>query len=204
MSLEPFEWITIAEAAKRLGLVERQARRWADKLSADGRRQEETTPGRSRALIRLDLLENLVSGHLSGHMTGQPEPHAETPVEPEKNEPQSQTFQVPLQLAMTAQRDALERVISEQAARICDLQAALEHERGQSQRLTEALAREQTLRLLSAPTNTQVPDASVSTESPGEPPYSAPESDGRGGEGLKPPTEPILSRLRTFWQRHWY
>ena len=48
-------------------------------------------------------------------------------------------------------------MIKEQAARIADLQAALEHERAQAQRLTEALAREQTLRALEGPRPVPVP-----------------------------------------------
>jgi hypothetical protein len=43
---------------------------------------------------------------------------------------------------------AYERLIEEQKARITDLQTALEHEREQSKRLTDALAREQALRLV--------------------------------------------------------
>ncbi len=197
------EWITIAEAAKRLGLAERQTRRWADKLPADGRRQEETTPGRSRALIRLDLLTNLVSGQVSGHLTGQvtgqPEPEAEDAAEPTAVHPATEgrlgepSFAVPLHLAMTAQRDALERVISEQAARICDLQAALEHERGQAKQLTEALAREQTLRVLSAP----------GPEMDGERPES-PQTAQDTQNTPDPPETAILNRIRAFWQKHWY
>ena len=189
---EDIEWLTIAQTAKRLGLIERQARRWAAKLPAEGRRQEEIGNGRTRAVIRLDLLTALVSGQVtgqvSGQVSGQPAeaelgaeaPHAEL------------SFAVPLNLAMTAQRDALERVIAEQAARIFDLQAALEHERGQAKQLTEALAREQTLRLLSVP----------------EMPPDTPPNDGGAGAsaepGLEPPTEPILGRIRAFWKRHWY
>ena len=207
---EDIEWLTIAQTAKRLGLIERQARRWAAKLPAEGRRQEEIGNGRTRAVIRLDLLTALVSGQVtgqvSGQVSGQPAetelgaeaPHADLlrPLgeAPERGEhPASElSFAVPLNLAMTAQRDALERVIAEQAARIFDLQAALEHERGQAKQLTEALAREQTLRLLSVP----------------EMPPDTPPNDGGAGAsaepGLEPPTEPILGRIRAFWKRHWY
>ena len=189
---EDIEWLTIAQASKRLGLVERQARRWAVKLPADGRRQEEIDNGRTRAVIRLDLLTALMSGQLSGHMSG----HVSGQLgeaEPEAVAPQAElSFAVPLNLAMTAQRDALERVIAEQAARISDLQAALEHERGQAKQLTEALAREQTLRLLSVPEM---------------PPDSPPNNGGAGTSdelGPEPPTEPLLGRIRAFWKRHWY
>ena len=177
---EDIEWLTIAQTAKRLGLIERQARRWAAKLPAEGRRQEEIGNGRTRAVIRLDLLTALVSGQPAEAEPGAEAPHAEL------------SFAVPLNLAMTAQRDALERVIAEQAARIFDLQAALEHERGQAKQLTEALAREQTLRLLSVP----------------EMPPDTPPNDGGAGAsaepGPEPPTEPILGRIRAFWKRHWY
>jgi hypothetical protein len=46
---------------------------------------------------------------------------------------------------------AYETVLREKEARIADLQTALEHEREQSRRLAEALAREQTLRALPSP-----------------------------------------------------
>ena len=139
------EWVTIAEAGRRLGLAERQARRWAERLPAEGRRQEEVGNGRSRALVRLDLLSALVSGHLSGHLSGQ----VSGQVSGQAAEPPAEEMMaVPLGLAMTAQRDALERVIAEQAARIVDLKASLEHEREAGRRLGEALAREQTLRML--------------------------------------------------------
>lgn len=48
-----------------------------------------------------------------------------------------------------------QRVIEEQAAHIASLQAALEHERAQSARIVDALAREQQLRALDATTPRQ-------------------------------------------------
>ena len=92
---------------------------------------------------------------------------------------------VPLGLAMAAQRESLERVIAEQAARIADLQAGLDHERAQARGLTEALAREKVLRALSAP----APEA------------AAPEA-GRGApEPQSNPPAPPEPPAPTFWER---
>lgn len=142
MSQEP-EWVSIAEAARALGLAERQARRWAQRLPAADRRQEDVTPGRSRALVNLTALRALVADpaapgateHLSGQVSGQ--------------------VSVPASAAY-------ERIHQTQQARIDDLQAALEHERRQNQQLIEALRAEQHLRALAAPEPPAAPPSPLS------------------------------------------
>ena len=132
---ETHEWLPIAQAAQQLGIAERQARRYAAKLPDSDRTVDRTPAGRERALVRLSALSKVME-----------EVRARTPApdtdRSDDRTPAGQSVGIAV---------AYEGVIKEQAARIADLQAALEHERAQAQRLTEALAREQTLRALEGP-----------------------------------------------------
>lgn len=177
------EWITIAQAAQRLGIAERQARRYAARLPDSDRTLDRTPAGRERTLVRLQALSEVVqAARRTGHT---PDNGPDTDRTEDRT---GETVSVPLGLAMAAQREGLERVIAEQAARIADLQASLDHERAQARGMTEALAREQVLRALSAP----APEAA--------PPDPAP--DVREPETATPPPEPVpvLAAL-TFWER---
>jgi hypothetical protein len=52
---------------------------------------------------------------------------------------------------------AYQRLLSEMSARLADMETALQHERAASIRLADALAREQQLRLLTAPESPSEP-----------------------------------------------
>jgi hypothetical protein len=180
------EWLTIAQAAQRLGLAERQARRYAQHLPDSCRTVDRTPAGRGRTLVNLAALSETTAQARAGKAT------PDTSRTDAGHAPDTaETYPVPLALAMTAQRDALERVISEQAARISDLQAALDHERDNSKRISEALAREQTLRLLTAPEPAQAaPEAAPESQ----PPTPAPPDSTAPGPEAAP-----SAAQRPFW-----
>lgn len=176
------EWLPVAQAAQRLGLAERQARRYAARLPDTDRTFDRTPAGRERTLVRLSALSKVAqAAHGAGH-------RPDTSPDTDRTEDRTQeAMSVPLALAMTAQRESLERVIAEQAARIADLQASLDHERAQAQRLNEALAREQMLRALPPPAPDVIgPDT---TPEPAEAATAAPPA---------PDPEPAAP---TLWQR---
>lgn len=136
---EPGEWLTIAQAADRLGIQERRARRYAQRLPDSDRTLDRTPAGRERALVRVSALLKLLDAAQS---VGQ-RPDIAPDTDRTENAPS-------VGLAI-----AYEGVIREQAAHIASLQATLDHERAQAhqlnqqaERLADALAREQSLRLL--------------------------------------------------------
>lgn len=150
MSEAPEEWLTIAQAAKRLGMAERQARRWAAKLVDGDRTLDRTVTGRPRTLIRFSALAEMERERTSVADTDR------TPGKTDRTSDRTVTGLGEPQATLPAV--AYQRVMSEQAARIGELTTALEHEREQSRRMTEALQlaqenlqREQSLRLLSSP-----------------------------------------------------
>ena len=178
------EWLTIAQAAERLGIAERRARRYAARLPDSDRTLDRTSAGRERTIVRLQALSEVMqAARKTGHA---PDSGPDTDRTEDRTEDRTgESVSVPLGLAMAAQRESLERVIAEQAARIADLQASLDHERAQAKGLTEALAREQVLRALSAP----APEA------------AAPEA-GRGApEPQSNPPAPPEPPAPTFWER---
>lgn len=126
--------MTIAQAATRLGIQERQARRVAGRLPDTDRRTEPDSKGRARLMVRWGGMER-AQGRTAAPDTG-----------PDAKPDASRTFAAP----STALTLSYQRVIAEQAAHIASLQAALAHEREQAARITEALGREQQLRALEA------------------------------------------------------
>ena len=212
---EAEEWLTIADAARRLGVAERQARRWAERLPADARRQEETAPGRSRALVHLPALRLLLtpdtrpdigpdtdrtSDRTSDRTDDRtsdrtddrtPPPDMEPEEEDDDAAPEADPSQIgmTLALALAIQREGFERITAAQAAQIATLQDALLHERETARRWQEALTREQMLRA--------IPALPAPPDSPSLDP-DAPPSPQNGPEGaqIKP-----QSQIRTFWQR---
>jgi len=167
-SQEP-EWVTIAQAAQHLGLNERQARRYAERLPDTDRTTDRTPAGRGRALIRLAALRAITKKMRGDKGAGGPEPDtrrtlagqlpdsdrtAQPDPQPEESALESEAggpLAVTIAVAMVVQREGYERVISAQAAQIAELQATVAHERETSQRWQEALAREQMLRALPPP-----------------------------------------------------
>jgi hypothetical protein len=90
-------------------------------------------------------------------------------------------------------------------ARIGELTAALEHERAQARRLVEALAREQALRALPAPTPTVVPETVIETRpetgEAGKSEHQAgPDTNGASAEGEKAAAGHEPARRRHWWQ----
>ena len=126
------EWLTIAQAADRLGIHERRARRWASRLSDTDRTPDRTPTGRERTLVRFSALSKLVE---ATQAAGQ-------------SPDTGRTDDMPQNAPSVGLAVAYEGVIREQAAHIASLQAALDHERAQARQLADALAREQSLRLL--------------------------------------------------------
>ena len=167
-SQEP-EWVTIAQAAQHLGLNERQARRYAERLPDTDRTTDRTPAGRGRALIRLAALLAITKKMRGDKGAGCPEPDtrrtdagqlpdsdrtAQPDPQPEESALESEAggpLAVTIAVAMAVQREGYERVIGAQAAQIAELQATVAHERETSQRWQEALAREQMLRALPPP-----------------------------------------------------
>jgi len=167
-SQEP-EWVTIAQAAQHLGLNERQARRYAERLPDTDRTTDRAPAGRGRALIRLAALRAIAKQMRGDKGAGGPEPDtrrtdaghspdtsrtAQPDPQSEEGAPESEAggpLAVTIAVAMVVQREGYERVISAQAAQIAELQATVAHERETSQRWQEALAREQMLRALPPP-----------------------------------------------------
>ncbi len=170
---EQNEWVTVAEAAARLGVRERQARRWATKLPDSDRTLDRTVTGRPRTLVRLAALQQMRA------KPARPKPPGELAADNDRTnnssdrtqERDDRTTETGLSPSLATIAATYERVIQEQAARIGDLQTALEHERAQARRLTEALAREQTLRALPAPDTTRratTRRATTPPEAPGD------------------------------------
>ena len=130
------EWLTIAQAADRLGIQERRARRWAGRLPDTDRTLDRTPAGQQRTLVRFSALSTLIkAAQAAGH------PPDTAPVT-------GRTDDTPQNAPSVGLAVAYEGVIREQAAHILSLQAALDHERAQARQLADALAREQSLRLL--------------------------------------------------------
>ena len=147
---EPEEWVSVAEAARRLGVSERSLRRvLARPENAAGTRQEtaETRTGRRRGVRVLAALLPELKTHFekweNAAGTRRIE-HGGT-----ENNAAASAFETRREHGAVLM--AQERVIEEQKARIHDLQAALEHEREQTRRLQDALSREQALRSIEAP-----------------------------------------------------
>lgn len=200
------EWLTIADAARRLGVAERQARRWAERLPADARRQEETAPGRSRALVHLPALRLLLTpdtrpdiGPDTDRTSDRTDDRTDrTPppdMEPEEEEDGAASEADPSQIGMTLalalaiQREGFERITAAQSAQIATLQDALLHERETARRWQEALTREQMLRA--------IPALPAPSDSPSLDPDAPPSpQNGPSGAQIKP-----QSQIRTFWQR---
>ena len=187
------EWVTIAQAAERLGIAERQARRYAARLPDTDRTLDRTPAGRERTLVRLSALSEAMQ------KTGRA---GQAPDTPPDNGPDTDrtgdrtgaTVSVPLGLAMTAQRESLERVISEQAARIADLQASVDHERAQNKQLHDALAREQMLRALPPPAPEVIaPEAAHDADEPPDVPTATATEP--------PPGQPPATAAPTLWER---
>lgn len=128
--------MTIAQAAARLGIAERQARRIAGRLPDTDRTEQPDSKGRARLMVRWDSMSR-AQGRTATPDTG-----------PDAAPDAGRTFAAP----STTLTLSYARVIEEQAAHIESLKAALAHEREQAQRITEALGREQQLRALEAST----------------------------------------------------
>ena len=189
---ETNEWLTIAQAAERLGIAERQARRYAARLPDSDRTLGRTPAGRERVIVRLQAISEAMQ---TTRRAGQAPDNG--PDTDRTEDRMGETVSVPLGLAMVAQREGLERVISEQAARIADLQASVDHERAQIKQLHEALAREQMLRALPPP----APEVSAEVSAPeaapnAEEPQSAPPAPAEATPAPVP--EPAAP---TFWER---
>ena len=201
-SQEP-EWVTIAQAAQHLGLNERQARRYAERLPDTDRTTDRTSAGRGRALIRLAALRAIAKQMRGDKGAGGPEPDtrrtdaghspdsdrtAQPDPQPEESALESEAggpLAVTIAVAMVVQREGYERVISAQAAQIAELQATVAHERETSQRWQEALTREQILRALPPPLE----------EAP------APETPSDTSAAPEPPQNKPQEAKRSFWQR---
>ena len=196
------EWLTIAEAARRLGVAERQARRWAERLPAAARRQEETAPGRSRALLHFPALQRLLtpdidrtddrtSDRTDDRTDRTPPPDMEPEEEEDGAAPEADPSQIgmTLALALAIQREGFERITAAQSAQIATLQDALLHERETARRWQEALTREQMLRA--------IPALPAPPDSPSPDPDAPPSPQ----NGPSPPQIKPQSQIRTFWQR---
>ena len=178
-SAEEAEWLTVAEAAHRMDIAPRQARRYAAKLRPD-QRQEDPPPLR---VLFSAILETKDKGRDSVP------PHEDTPRDRDRDS-------VPGMALSVVREGFFDQIVAAQAAllkekdeRIADLQSALDHAREQELRLTEALAREQALRALDAP-----PKAVESPETGGG---AAVDSQ----TGPETPTEAPTGGIRAFWQR---
>lgn len=125
------QWLPIAAAAKELGISERHARRYAAKLADIDRTHDRTSGQRDRTLVRLDALRSMAEAVRSRTHQADTSPDDD------------RTLSAPSATLAVA----YERIIQEKDARLAEMAAALEHERRQTERLTDALAREQQLRL---------------------------------------------------------
>ena len=130
------EWLTIAQAADRLSIHERRARRWAGRLPVSDRTLDRSLAGQQRTLVRFSALSTLIK---AAQADGQ---------SPDTKPDTGRTDAAPQNAPSVGLAVAYEGVIREQAAHIASLQAALDHERAQARQLADALAREQSLRLL--------------------------------------------------------
>ena len=111
-----------------------------------------------------------------------------------------------LSLAFETALQAKERVIRELEARLVDMQAALDHERESSRRLSDALTREQTLRALPPPQADPPDPLAAAAEQPANSAPERPESAGGGTstpDAPDPPQSRAEGRIRAFWQRLW-
>jgi hypothetical protein len=138
------EWISVAEAAQRLGVTERTLRRLLCREEYAAQTRQETrqtrTGTRQTTLFPAALLPRLAQ-------------HFEKWENAAKHGAKNGAGIRRNALNTAGPNTALvmqtyERLLAEKEARLGELQAALDHEREQSKRLTEALAREQSLRLL--------------------------------------------------------
>jgi len=147
------EIVTIAEAARRVGITEQKLRRLLARPEHAGRtlsRTHRTRTGTRRATV---LPEGLIADLRSllereTNATGTGTQGAE-PSEEGAAERAAGVF------TGEAPGPLVRALIGQYEARISELTTALEHEREQGRRLVEALTREQSLRALEAPTIAQ-------------------------------------------------
>ena len=124
------EFVTVAEAARALGISDRQARRWAGRLS-DGDRKPD---GRGGRLVRVSAL-NLLRGSTGGRTS-------EGGVSPEvgRTPPGSRTPDADMSDRVPDRGMLLREIVSRQEAEIARLSAALTREQETASKLADRLA----------------------------------------------------------------
>lgn len=135
------EWVTVAQAAKILGVAERQARRIAERLPDYDRRSEASQGGRPRLMLRVTAIEKAAAAPARSEDAAAPSPDQDrTPA------------------AGSLPAELYRKIINDKDAEIQFLRAQLD----QAQ---QNLAREQTLRALPQPAEAEAGPAAEPNES---------------------------------------
>ena len=201
MGIEGAQGITIAEAARRLNVSERTLRRALGRPEYTGRTlakyQQTRTGTRETCLLPADVVSDLAAHFLSWETPA--DTGNEYAAQHPKNTGNAGTEESenagarPASMALVV--TTYERLITEQQARIVDLQTALEHEREQSRRLADALQREQTLRVLQVPPiETEMPPGSAQSDENTELVHQPPEA------AAQPQTAADTGERRQWWE----
>ena len=140
---DTLEWLTVAEAARRLGLSDRHARRLVDRLDEADRLKQGTSPLRVRLAALAQLWERE-----GGESDSRTPPHAESEIESDSRA----TIEDAVSRARLEERlEAAESLVGELRQDKRQLQEALTREQENHLRLLDQLAEErQELRLLQA------------------------------------------------------
>ncbi len=138
------EFVTVAEAARALGLSERQVRRYTSQLQPTDKRQDSKRQhkGQPVGLVRLLSVESLLKSDLRrGESTGIANGHASgVPVEPTGKPTDTPVGSVPVELAEALQRAAVAEARAELLEKsVTNVQAERDAWKEQTGSLTEAL-----------------------------------------------------------------
>ena len=199
------EWLTVAEAANRLGIAARQARRYADKLKDKDKDTRKDAQGQSLLYVRFSSVEIMRQeslerlqrlGQSKGHSEGQGQGHSQgraRTVPPlgsgeeaeQEAEPHDQNGpSLPQNAEGTLPAVIYQKIISDKDAEIEYLRLAL-------RMAQENLAREQMLRSLPSP---QAPVLEASPEASNERPGDT-QSRESADLGTPSPPDPIAGHF---------
>lgn len=200
------EWLTVAEAARRLGIAPRQVRRYADKLGTGDRDTGGTSSGQGQGPSPLRVRFSAVAAlRADGGTKGQSrdtdrdkdrDTQGQSPGTPEDTAPEA-----------TMPAMAFQRVIAEQAARIDSLERDKERLYNALQLAQENLKREQSLRLIGVERAELPAEASAQGQAPQAEPPGSPETEGGQAKdtetGATGPEKGPEGPKAGWWARLW-